>query len=243
VHQYPEPLITVTGLPHYDLLSDTGGVTREQFFADFGLNPAHKTILFVARGKIIYLHDEVFLALFKKLLDENVFGEPVQFLVRLPPGDVSAAQRAEPDQRFVIDNPGQNVTGRKKESELTLSDNVRLNNTIRYTDLMVTLGGSTMAIDGAVHDRPVISLEFDPAEGLPDTVVKFKYIRCFKKLLDSGPMTVSRSLDEFVAQVRAYLKNPTLHTEERARTASEYAGTLDGNASARVVQVILREVY
>lgn len=238
IHHIDPKKIYITGIPHYDLILRARNMSRDQFFADIGLDENKKTILFAPGGKILYKHDAEILLLLKRHIDAGHFNHPVQFLVRIPPGDRVDVASIKDDKNFIIDDPGVNVTGRKKESELSQSDNDRLNNSIFYSDVVLTLV-STMAIDGTVFHKPVVVLGFDPKEGLPDAIDKFAKYMHFEKFLGTGLVTVSHSEEEFLKQMNAFLDEPDLNKKEREALVVRYAYKLDGKSSQRVANCIL----
>lgn len=241
IHRVREGIITVTGWPHYDSVLAGSHVSRAQFFTKMGLNPKLKTILFAPGGEILYKHDREVLTMLKRLLDSGSFSYPVQFLVRLPPSDIVDTSPVDGDARFIIDVPGTNVTGRRKENEMSPDDNAHLEDTLRHVDMVLTLV-STMAIDGAVFGKPVVIIGFDAPGATRQSVRSFAVRLHFRKFLNFGLLTVPRSEDEFVESVNAYLKDPSLHTRERAEIVSRYAHALDGKSAKRVAETVLREL-
>lgn len=237
LHRIAGEKITISGVPHYDGVLGPRTTSREQFFSDLGLDPKKKTILFAPGGKILYKHDAEILALLKRLADERRFHEPIQFLVRIPPGDRIDASPVNGDKNFIIDDPGTNVTGRKKESELSQNDNDRLNNSIFYSDIVLTLV-STMAIDGSVFGKPVVVFGFDPQKDLVDKIEKFAKYKHFEKFLGTGLVTACYSEDEFVKQTNEFLADPDANKESREELIKRYAYAIDGKSSDRVVECI-----
>lgn len=241
IHHVPSDKITVTGVPHYDTVINAADIYRERFFKEMGLDLSKKTILFAPGGKMLYKHDGEILALLKKHTDAGDFIYPMQFLVRFPPGDTLDVESITGDKNFIIDKPGTNVTGRKKESEMSQNDNKRLHHSLLNSDIVITLI-STMAIDGTVFDKPVIVIGFDPKEGLPDAVKKFNKRPHFHKFLNSGLVTISHSDEEFVSQINMFLKNPDLNKEKREAIIERYAYKLDRRSSERVAECVLKHL-
>lgn len=240
IHRVPANRVTVTGWPHYDSAKNEATVSKEAFYTSMGLDPSKKTILYGPGGVILYKHDREVLVMLKRLVDTNAFSVPVQFLVRFPPGDELDTSPIEGDPNFIIDKPGTNITGRKKESEMTVSDQEHLENSLHHVDLVLTLV-STLAIDGTVFGKPVVILGFDVPGTNKQSVSTFSVRLHFRKLLASGLVTVPKSEAEFVKNINAYLESPNLHNKERLELISRYAYALDGKSAQRVVDVILEE--
>lgn len=241
IHRVKENSIVVTGWPHYDSVINKPTLSRKAFLTSMGLDPKRKTILYAPGGEILYKHDREILSMLKRLVDTNAFEHPVQFLVRLPPSDVLDTSPIEGVEHFVIDKPGTNLTGRKKDSEISLADQQHLENSLHHADLVLTLV-STIALDGAFYGKPVAFIAFD-APGADIQSVKTLTIRLhFKKLLESGLVDVPRSEEELVASIDDQLTSPALYEEKRKKLIAQYAYKLDGKSSERVASVILKEL-
>lgn len=238
IHKVPEGRITVTGWPHYDSIKDCPHRSREVFYAGLGLDPARKTILFGPGGELLYQHDREVLEMLKRLVDTNAFGMPVQFLVRFPPGDVLDASPIEGHPHFIIDKPGTNVTGRKKESEITPEDNAHLEDSLYHSDIVLTLV-STLAIDGSVFGKPVVILGFDVPGATKQSVESFAVRLHFRKILGSGLLSVPKSEQEFIDIMHTYLKDSNVNADKRTELVSRYAHALDGKSGERMAQAIL----
>jgi len=237
IHRIPPNLITVTGIPHQDVVLKGPPQSRGEFFEEIGLNPQKQTILFAPCGRILYRHDAELLSMLKRLCDRGAFGD-VQFLVRCPPGDKVDTSAIEDDKRFVIDRPGTNLTGRRKENELSRTDNERLLNSLFHADVVMTVV-SSIAIDGTICDRPVIIIGFDPPGASTDTVTKFSTNPHFKKFLDTGLVSVSHSEEELVALATLALREPDFNKESRDDLVRMYAYALDGRSGERVARAVL----
>jgi len=75
--------------------------------------------------------------------------------------------------------------------------------------------------------------------GLGDSVKKFVRYKHMKKLFGWGLLTISKSEDEFVKQVNAYLKDPELNHDKRVDLSSKYAYKLDGKSSQRIADFLI----
>src|SRR5688572_9865379 len=92
-------------------------------------------------------------------------------------------------------------------------------NTFRHADVVVNLS-STVTIDGAICDRPIVNLDYDPTPGAPhQELVKDINHRWshFKPVAESGGVWLVNDDHELVEAVRTYLRQPELHREARRR--------------------------
>jgi hypothetical protein len=238
IHRIAPDTIAVTGVPHYDMVARPPTVTRDEFCAELGLDPARKIILYAPGGKILYTHDAEILKLFKRFVDDNRFVDPVQFIVRFPPGDTLDTSSVADDAHFILDVPGTRVTARKKENEMSRSDQEHLHNSLAHADIVLTLA-STMIIDGTVYNKPVVVFGYDPEPNLPDPISKFTEYVHLKKLLGSGLITVSKSDDEFVRDINEYLKNPSMNQDKRDEVVRRYVRALDGHSGDLVANTVI----
>lgn len=241
LHKLAPWQITVSGIPHYDAVHRPPTVSREQFFKELGLDLNKKTILYAPGGKILYKHDAEILSLFKHLVDTGKFTHPVQFIVRFPPGDSLDASPVQGDPHFIIDDPGTNVTGKKKESEMSRNDQDHLHNSLVFADIILTLA-STMIIDGTVYDKPVVVFGYDPVPNLDDPIAKFVRYVHLRKLLGSGLVTVSKNNEEFIRDMNAYLNDPSFNQSNREEIVRRYTRALDGQSAKRVADTILNQL-
>jgi hypothetical protein len=114
-------------------------------------------------------------------------------------------------------------------------------NTVRHADVVVNLA-STIAVDAAILDRPVVNIDYDPEPGQP----KAKLVRAvnhewnhYRPLLESGGIWNCGSVEETIAACAAYISNPDLHREGRARVVRHVAGYSDGRCGARMADALL----
>lgn len=241
IHHVEESEIVVTGWPHYDSIQKGPYISREEFLTSIGLDPKRKTILYAPGGEILYKHDREVLAMLKCLVDTDAFSVPVQFLVRLPPSDVLDTSPVENHPNFFIDIPGTNITGRKKDSEISIEDQKHLENSLHHVDLVLTLV-STIALDGAFFGKPAVIIGFDAPGANTQSVETFATRLHFKKLLTSDLVEVPRSLSELVATIDANLIDPTLYKDKREKLIAQYAYKLDGKSAERVASAVFKEL-
>lgn len=241
IHHISGDSISVVGIPHYDKVNVQRKISREEFLRKIGLDPRKKTILYSPGGKILYAHDDKVLAFFQNQLNADRFHQPVQFLISIQPGDTIDVSGIEKDARFAVYRFGTDVTGRRKENEMSQNENEYLNDFFVHCDVLVTLA-STMAIDGTVFGKPVVVFGFDPEEGLSDKMEKFARYRHLKIFFETGLVTISHSRDEFIKQINAFLIDPDLNKDKREALIARYAYRLDGKSGERVAERIFKDL-
>jgi len=228
--------ISVIGVPHYDSVNKDRSLPRDEFFDSLNLDAQKKTVLFSPAGKILYKDDGLVLSFLKHTNDRFYFEETMQFLVRFPPFDVADTDSVYNDTNFVIDIPARDVTGRRKENELSPDVADHLNNSLAYSDIVMTYA-STMIIDAAVFDKPTIVIAFD-LPGAKDTVKKFATYLHLQKLFKTKLCTIVYSEKELVEAVNMYSKHPEKDYEKRKQIAELYGYKTDGESGKRVAEVV-----
>jgi hypothetical protein len=103
-----------------------------------------------------------------------------------------------------------------------------------HADLNINLA-STMTLDFAIHDKPVVNVAFDVAEppphGLPlwDYYYQFEH---YQPVIQLGAARIARSRAELAEHVNAYLANPALDREGRQKFVELEVGLLTSQTAA-----------
>jgi hypothetical protein len=117
-----------------------------------------------------------------------------------------------------------------------------LTNLTKHADLNVNLG-STMTLDFAIHDRPVVNVAFDvaspPPFGMPlwDHHYRFDH---YQPVITLGAARFARSATELAEHVEAYLTDPTLDRAGRKRLVDLQLGRRPGESSHHVIEALRR---
>ena len=114
-------------------------------------------------------------------------------------------------------------------------------NTFRHADVVVNLA-STVTVDAALCDLPVVNLDFDPEPGQPNQqlIKDVNHVWThFKPVAESGGVWLVNDMDELLHAVRTYLAHPELHREKRRWSAEHVCGYIDGRCGERMAKAIL----
>lgn len=234
--------VYVVGAPQFDVFFQPRfHISREAFCAANGLR-ADRPFIVYAVGSPNFLKGEPDGA--EYLARRVAAGElgDVQLLVRPHP----IHDNAEMVSRFAglgdrvrlqaTSRPGTPLTARSQD-ERAIIDWV---NTFRHADVVVNLS-STVTIDAAIFDRPVVNLDYDPAPGGADTplIRDINHVWThFAPVAQSGGVWLVKDGEEMVAAVRGYLENPALHRERRRWIAEYVCGHLDGRNGERMARAV-----
>ena len=234
--------VYVVGAPQFDVFFQARfQQTRSEFCAAQGLSPVRPLIVY-AVGSPNFLTGEPSGALaMARSVDRGDLGD-VQLLVRPHPihdhGKLAQLFEGFSDRVKVQETsvPGTPLTARSQDE-----DQIReWVNTFRHAAVVVNLS-STVSVDAAICDRPVVNLDFDPAPGAPDQQLIKEINRewtHFSPIAQSGGVWLVNSITEMVDAVRTYLVQPELHREGRrwiVRHVCEYS---DGDCGVRMADAL-----
>jgi hypothetical protein len=248
LHFYPDvppARVHVVGTPQFDPYFDKTLLRpREEFFAGIGADPKRPLICYSGGDRSIYPAEDQYVRILLDLIrDGRITGRP-QVLLRPSPvdegGRYAAVRRAYPEliyspPAWVHTNPGDwtKVLPQRADVEFLV-------NLTAHADLNVNLA-STMTLDFAIHDKPVVNVAFDAVEppplGIPLWNLYYRFEH-YRPVVEIGAARFARSVADLADHVNAYLADPSLDREARRRFVDlEVAGPL-GQASARIVDVM-----
>lgn len=239
-HDVPPSRITIVGIPHRDrYVHFSPRESREEFLLRLGLDPAKKLILFspfADRYSGQTGINECVLEVLCSSVDANV-------IVRFVPADAVTLRAFKPSPRMVFDRPGvvfnATTTG---DRDISPQDEERLIYELFYSDLVISLA-STIVIDAAFFEKPVICVAFSPQPvSYWHGVEKFYDYDHFANVVRTGGLRLARSLEELRQWIRIYLDDPTRDRAERRKIVSEQCGQIDGQASQRLALLILQHL-
>ncbi len=234
--------IYVVGAPQFDVFFlSRFDEPRERFCARHKLDPALPVILY-AFGSPNLFDEQPSVFYLAERVARGELGE-AQMLIRPHPLfdkglDLAALGRL--GRRVIVQETGQTGLSvpARAQNEAQIHDWV---NTFRHAAVVVNLS-STAAIDGAIFDKPVVNLDYDPGPGQSrqDLVKEINHSWThFKTIAESGGMRLVNNPAEMVEAVVTYLKEPGLHRAERRAMAKHVCGYLDGRCGERMAEAVL----
>ena len=237
--------VYVVGTPQFDPYADESLlVTRDEFFRSVGADPARPLMCYSGGDEGTSPDDPEYVRVLMGLvLEGQVRGDP-QVLVRPSPVDdcvrYEAVRRDFPEILFSRPDWVHEVPG-DWSRVIPLPGDVRLlANLTRHADLNVNLA-STMTLDFAIRDKPVVNVAFDlcepPRFGVP--LVEYYYrFEHYRPVVESGAARIARSPAELAEHINAYLENPGLDGERRRRLVALEVEPPLGSSSAKVVDAL-----
>lgn len=243
---YPEAAgrsVAATGVPHFDWYLRPEMVwNREDFFRRMDLDPARPLILYAAATPHLAPAEH---RIARRLAEEveagRLPGQP-QLLVRLHPGDSgNRFQDWSADGAVRLRVPGESGGGRLSAFCPTPEDDRELVSSVAHANVVVNMA-STITLEAALLDRPVVNVAYDPRPGEEHQRVVRRYYEVydhFRTVVESRAVRLARSDEELLAHIRTYLEDPALEREERRSIAELWCRPLDGRAAERLADRLL----
>lgn len=234
--------VYVVGAPQFDVLrQERFFQTREEFCKEQGLDPGIPIIVY-AIGSPNFLKEQPGAEYLAKRIAEGALGK-VQMLVRPHPIHDNAEMQTlfspyEPAVKLQVSkNAGKELNKRSQDEGQV----IEWINTFRHADVVVNLS-STVVIDAAIFDTPVVNLNFDPQPGQQDQQL-IKEINHswphFRPVAESGGVWLANDFREVETAVKTYLQDPALHREKRKWIVDYVCGYSDGKGGDRMAEAII----
>lgn len=230
---FPAAKITITGIPHYDKYLRGPVKSRENFFREIGADPQKKLIVYVPICEFRLEDNSV-----DRFLLEILSGLAVNIFVRLPPAERVDLRGFVKTGGMFFDYPGhifnEKVVG---DRDVTPAGDERLINALSFADVVVS-GPSTVVIDAALFERPVVLVDFYPRAVADDERIYEYGAEHVLNLLATGGARVAKSKEEFLHLLDDYFAHPEKDRAGRERLVREQCWQTDGRSSQRVADFV-----
>ncbi len=244
--QFPRERILCAGIPRYDLFfRRTGFCSRLEFFRKKGLDSKKHLIVYGTGSKTTGQSDldpispEPNIAAFIADMINSGKIPNTQLLVRLhPQAEVNHYNLLIDRKNVLLDIPG--AKSNFQDRFFSKKDDIEFGETMLYSDVVINFA-STLTIDAAVFDTPIICVNFDfngkrPYEKSPRRIYDFDH---YAKLSAMDGFKLSNSKDELVKDIIEGLEKPHQNSEGRNRIVNQQCVFTDGKSGERIAQHIL----
>lgn len=233
--------VFVGGMPQYDHYATHVLISRDEFFRKIGLSAITRLMVYAPVGNVYGDSDWAMIDFLHRLNEEKKFGENVDMLVRFPPNDVIDKKRLTERPWLHYDYPGLRFSElRGGDWDMGVEDLTRLADTLGHMSLLIGYA-SSIAIDAAVFDKPIISINFEVQKNLHPAKSPTTYqqmIHC-ETLRKPGGMRFVQNEQELVEWAKKYMNDPSLDREGRKRLVGEQCVRMDGKSGERIGNYIL----
>lgn len=225
--------IKVTGVPHYDRYQAEPKISRREFLKKMGLDPAKKVIFYapICDYRLSENTADRYILELLSRIDAST-------IVRFPPAETVGLGDFKKPANMTFDKPGhvfeERVVGNR---DITPEDEERLFYEMKYADV-VLCGPSTLALDAAWFDKPIVLVDLYPKNTPPEDRIYEYEGEHIMRVLESGAAKRVKTEQEFFRAIEYYFKHPEAERKERAALAHAHCGKKDGKASEWVVETL-----
>ncbi len=242
LQRYRSDQIKIIGIPQFDNYYTGEFIwSREQFCRQLNIDPKRKIVLFTSEGKSVPEDADIawLLAEFieKGDLPNSVLLIRPHFSYRRDEEKFTCLQ-ARP--KVALDRVNNPSAGFKDTGDFSLEAMARFANSLYHAAVVVNVA-STITLDAAAFDRPIVNVAFEPRINVPpqDQALALSYESdYFLEIVKTKGTKVVRSRGEFLSALQDYLNQPTLDTTGRARLRQRFVGPFDGNAGRRFAHLV-----
>lgn len=244
--------VSIGGIPLYDgYFRRSWIIPRDEYFRMHGLDPGRKLLSYACSFETFSPNFPNVAALVD-LVNKDALDEPCQLIIRLHPNHFRQDTRFEGEanriREYIEGMPHvhlvEPVIRGRKLGEYTGGDMQEKASMMAYSDVFLTVY-STMVVETAIHDRPIISVCIDTPGGwnmpqfysLPLTAIGDWPTHLRFRQAGAGRVAVNQ--DEAARHINHYLKNPSSDSENRRKFIQDECTFTDGHAGKRTAGIIL----
>jgi CDP-glycerol glycerophosphotransferase (TagB/SpsB family) len=245
--------VHIGGVPAYDgYFKREWLIPRDEYFRQHGLDPNRKLLSYACSFETLHPNFPNMKAI-ADLVNNNELAEPCQLLIRFHPNHFIKGSRFETERLKVIEyvkgmphvhvvEPVSLGGGLGHYSGEDMPEKASM---MAWSDVFLTVY-STMVVETAIHDRPIISVTIDTPGGwnmkdvysLPLTAIGDWPTHL--RFRQSGAGRVACNREEVRQHINFYLKNPTADGEKRRKFILDECTYTDGSAGRRTGEYLLR---
>ena len=240
-HDYKKEQIQLVGFPLFDLYQDPQHVwTRERTCAALGLDPTRPYIIYGSEG--VWSKDE--LPVVERLtewIQQDALG-PCSLVIRPYFGFVKDHPFKHLGQlpHVVLDDQHRIRKFFKDGWDPSFEEMIQFINVLRHSAGVVCVR-STLSLDAAVLDKPVINLGYQAYidDRGRDSTLDFYNVEFYQDVLKTGGVELVRDESALLRALQEMLAHPERKREERRRLVEDLCYKVDGHSAERLAQAIL----
>ena len=139
-----------------------------------------------------------------------------------------------------IDSNYDHSTGFKDRWDYSKNQIKYFTNIMRYADIVIT-SASTISLDAAAFDKPVINITFDGYKKIPyaESIAHWYDSEYHGRVVKTGGVWMVDNEIELLNSINSYLDNPTLLSAGRERLRNYFCYKIDGLSGNRIADAVL----
>lgn len=244
--------VNIGGIPSYDgYFRRTWQMSREEYFAHHHLDPNRKLLSF-ACSFVTFSPNYQNIAALAKLVNSGQLAEPCQLLIRLHPNHFMPGSLYEKEANHVRELVNtlphvhlvEPVPLGGELGYYSGEDMPEKSSMMAHSDVFLTVY-STMVVETAIHDRPIVSVCIDAPRGW-DTPGKFSLslseigewpTHQRFRWAEAGKVAFNET--QLCEHINRYLQDPTADAEKRRQFILDECTYTDGSAGERTANWLL----
>ncbi|MFZ5920631.1 MAG: hypothetical protein ACOYY3_06220 [Chloroflexota bacterium] len=246
--------VHIGGIPSYDgYFRKTWLIPKDEYFKRHGLDPKRKLISY-ACSFVHFAPNYPNVEALAKLVASDQLAEPSQLLIRLHPSHFQDRPKIFAEERAKIHALEQKYPHVHVVRPVALGGSLgyyggedmdEKSSMMAHSDVFVTVY-STMVVETAVHDTPIIGAVIDTPGGwnVPGKFsLSLKEIGDWpthKRFREARAGRVAKDEAELRDAVNAYLRDPSLDAAERRKFVEDEITYTDASAGKRTAEFILK---
>lgn len=239
--------VHVVGSPQFDPYGRRELLwSREEFFRRIHADPARPLICYSGGDVGTCPEDDAHVRIVMDLVRSGAIGRNPQVALRPMPVDdgrrFETVRRDYPELIVLEPEWARSTSGRWTGVMPLPADVSMLANLAHHASLNINVA-STMTLDFAVNDRPVVNVAFDvaspPPHGRPLWHHFYQYDH-YRPVTDLRAARIACSPEQLAEHVNAYLADPTLDRDGRRRLVNMQLRGPCGRAAERIADVLER---
>ncbi len=247
LHHFPREHTYWSGAAQFDHLAGfRDSFDRAEWRRSQGVPDNAKLLMFGTINPGVMPQQVEILRQLAAAVEQQQFAEPCYLWIRLHPQVVQGHWKESIDQYLALAGPNVKVEvppvrDSKLSWDLPPEDQRHLASLLAATDVVFS-PGSTLFIEGACVDVPMISTFYDGPENRTDgySATRFKYYTHYAKMNAGGGVGEAFSQAELIEISNRYLADPSLDRAGRTEIVRLELGELDGQAARRTADYLLR---
>ena len=235
--------IFTTGVPHFDKSKELANPDkRKKYISSLGLDPNKPYLLFGMSSPYFAPREIDIVERVADHIGRGIYGEGMQLIVRPHPQNVQGEMSDESwlprlekikSSRVGIDYPiteKSNLPWNMSEEDLE-----KLANLISGCSILLN-SGSTISIEGLIHEKPVILTLFDGDANVREhnSARRLRNFDHLRKITNTRALKVVYHYEELKKAILKYLEHPETNKKERETALMQECGKVDGGSTHRV---------
>ncbi|UCF27551.1 MAG: hypothetical protein JSW42_13095 [Chloroflexota bacterium] len=239
--------VNVGGMPPYDgYVRKEWIMNREEYFEFHGLDPSRKLLTYASSFVNLSPNIQNIQALVN-LINSDQLSVPSQLLIRLHPIHMSGFYVEEADQIRTLaeENPHVHVVEPMKSGGLgfyAFDDMPEKSSMMGVADIFLTVY-STMCVEAALHERPIISVCIDSPTGWPGKywlpMSQIGIWPTHSRFRASGAGQVATNESELREAINSYYADPQADIVDQRKFAERETTFVDGSAGKRTGEYLI----